>query len=468
MLSKPMAVSLPVVLVLLDIYPLRRLEYRPAAWLAPPARRVWLEKAPFVLLSAGVCAVTLVAYFGRGALAQTPYVGWPVRLAVAVYALAYYLWKTVTPWGLSPANELVLPFDPIAWPFLLSAAVVAGITLAAVALRKRWPALLTVWLVYVGVLLPVLGLVQYQNMIASDRYTYLACLGWALLGGWAFSRAWKLGADRAGSLLRPAIAAVAIVVLAILGALTWKQSQIWHDTERLFEHALAVREVPMAHLALGKLNYERGRYTEGIQHLQRALALYPDYPNAYFSLGMIYQAQGRLGEAAGAFRRALELKPDLNVVSARLGDLLLNQGRWAEAEEMFRALLNRDPTFPEAHNNLGVILDRQDRLDEAIRHFRRAVDLNPGYAAARYNLGNALMRLGRWSEAAEQLGQAVDLNPGLADAQNSLGVALAQQGKVGEAIEHFQAALRLDPAHDEARANLRIAKAQQSRAPGRP
>ncbi len=465
LLSKPMAASLPLILVLLDIYPLRRLGGSPAAWLAPAARRVWWEKLPFVLLSAATIALTLLAFPKLNDPTALPQVGSSGRLVIPLYALAFYLWKTVEPWGLSPTYETPVPFEPTAWPFLLSAAVVAGVTLTAVALRRRWPALLIVWLGYVAVLLPVLGVVQFHFLIAADRYTYLACLGWALLGGWVFVRAWEFAGRRPRGRLRPAVATAAVVLLAVLGALTWRQTGIWHDSESLWAPVLAARPSLTAQFSVGLFYYRRGRFQEAADRFRGALALRPDRPDVHFNLGRALQAQGRQDEAVASYRRALELRPDMNVVSANLGDLLISQGRWNEAEKQFRELLNRDPEFSEAHNSLGVVLYRQDRAEESLRHYRKAIDLRPEYAEARYNLGNALMRLGRWREAGEQLQQAVSLNPDLPDFHNSLGVTLAQQGRVGEAIEHFQVALRLDPANDEARENLRIAMSQQAGAP---
>jgi tetratricopeptide (TPR) repeat protein len=464
LLSKSMAVTLPAVLLIIDAYPLGRLRLGDGLG---AARRVLIEKLPFVALALIASAVALGVLIGSGLQTPVTRLDWPGRIMISLYNPAFYLWKTLVPTGLLPFYELPEPFKAFAPPLLAGGLATVAISGLAFALRRRWPGFLATWAAFIVMLLPVIGIVHNGYQIVADRYTYLPCLGWALLGGWALVRAGELSGDRLGGRLRAAVAAAAVVLLVILGALTWRQTRIWHDTESLWRPVLAVRPSPIALLSLGVSEYHQGRYTEGIDHLQRALALRPAYPEANFNLGRIFQAQGRVAEAVESYRRALELRPDMNVVAATLGDLFLSQHRWIEAEEQFRDLLRRDPEFSEAHNSLGVVLYRQDRAEESLRHYRKAIDLRPGYAEARYNLGNALMRLGRWREAAEQLQQAVSLNPDLPDFHNSLGVTLAQQGKVGEAIEHFQAALRLDPGNDEARANLRIAMSQQTGAPGR-
>jgi tetratricopeptide (TPR) repeat protein len=464
LLSKPMAVSLPVILVLLDIYPLRRLGFGPVSWLALAARRVWLEKVPFILCSA---ATSVVALLRLGELIDPtalPPVNWLGRLAVSVYALAFYLWKTLVPWNLSALYEQPLPLDPTAWPFVLSALAVAAVTVTAVSLRRRWPSLLTVWLAFVVVLLPVLGIIQIQSMIAADRYTYLASLGWALLAGGILGSA--IEAHAAGRLGKRAMALIALVALAPpigLGGLAWMQTRIWRDSETLWAHTVAVTPSARAHLHWGRTLIREGRPDEAIPHLREALRLRPGYAFARFDLGVALEAQGDLPAAVDEYRAVLHDRPDVANVHYSLGSALHRLGRPAEAIEQYEAALRLEPNFWPAHVNLGVALASQGRLTEAVEHYRQALRANPRIAAAENNLGRALLRLDRPEEATQHFERAVEIDPRIADARNNLGSARAREGKISDAIDQFEAALRLSPAYAEAHSNLGIALMRANR-----
>ncbi|HYU18438.1 MAG TPA: tetratricopeptide repeat protein, partial [Chloroflexota bacterium] len=421
LLSKPMAVSLPVVLVLLDIYPLKRLGFAPTSWITPAGRRAWLEKVPFILPAAATSAVTLVRVGQITDLTTLPSVGWLGRLAISLYALAFYLWKTLVPRNLSPLYEQPVPLDPIAWPFLVSAAAVLAVAIAALAFRRRWPALPVVGAAYVVVLLPVLGIVQVQTLIAGDRYTYLACLGWALLAGGLLTSA--VEAHAAGRLGRDPMAAIALLALAlpiVLGALTWTQTRVWRDSETLWARALAVTPSPRAHLHLGTTLVREGRPAEAIPHLRETLRLQPDYADAHLELGIALAAQGNLSPAIEHYREALRLSP--------------------------RETL--------AYYNLGVALVRLGKPAEAIQHYEEALRLYPAYADARINLGIALLQANRPADAIAHFRTALDSDPRNAQVHNLLGIALAQAGRLREAAEHFREALRLHPEFEQARANL--------------
>src|SRR4029077_18998051 len=190
LLSKASGVTLPVVLLVLDVYPLRRLGGGPGMWLGPLARRVWWEKVPFFLLAAGAAVIAPLAQSesgASGALADLRVHGVAARLAQSLYGLAFYLWKTILPTDLSPLYEVPRNLDPFAWPFfwpfLLSGAIVVALTIGLFVLRRRWPAGLASWICYVAILAPVLGFVQNGAQMVADRYSYLSCLAWAILLG---------------------------------------------------------------------------------------------------------------------------------------------------------------------------------------------------------------------------------------------------------------------------------------------
>src|SRR5436853_1079685 len=226
-LSKSMTVSLPVVLLILDVYPLRRLG-GPIGWWSERARRVYLEKIPFVLLAGGASAIALLTLFLLHNRAVLDQLSVPGRLAISAHSLSFYLWKMVLPLNLSPLYELRVN----AWApsFLLGYGVVLASTALALALRRQVPGLAVPWLAHVIILLPVLGIFQNGPQVAADRYTYLAGLGWAVLAGAALISGW-----RRRTLL---VAGLVVCVLLAMGLLTWNQIRAWHDPETLWSHAL--------------------------------------------------------------------------------------------------------------------------------------------------------------------------------------------------------------------------------------
>lgn len=245
-----MAVTLPVVLLLLDAYPLRR--------------RAWREKLPFFALSLAAGAVALVAQRAAGATSTVTFLGPLERVAIACYSLAFYLWKTLVPRHLSPIYELPARVDAFASSYVASTLAVLALSVLAIALRRRWPAFTVVWAGYVVTVLPVSGLVQVGPQIAADRYTYLALLGGAVLAGGALARAGlALGAQRAAGPLLGAGASVLVVVLVVL---TLNQTQVWRNSETLWTHALSVGPSAIAHAKLGVVRDEQGRSEEAIAH----------------------------------------------------------------------------------------------------------------------------------------------------------------------------------------------------------
>jgi len=423
LLSKSMAVTLPAVLLVLDVYPLRRLQLDARGWLPSGPWRVLREKVPFLLVGAVVSAVAFRALLGGAAATPWERLGLLERLAVSAYAVAFYLGKTLVPLELSPLYELSLPVDIFDRRFLVSGVVVLLITLVALAARRRWPGFLAVWTCYVVMLLPVAGIFHNGYQIAADRYTYLPGVGWALLGGGAVVAASR-GLRRAGS-GRPGVAALAgVLVVSAIGTLvltTWRQAKIWRDDETLWRHA--VRLDPASSIAASNLGSGlrlRGKVAEAIEQSERAIVLRPAFPEAHLNLGLAKAAQGRTEEAERHFRRVLEIRP----------------------------------RSAPAHAGLGGLLGTVGRLDEALQHFHRALQISPRSAPIHNDLGVVLARRGRIAEALPAFDEAVRIDPKFADAQNNLGMALAQSGRLSEAIDHFRAAVDSRPDYLQAQQNL--------------
>jgi len=395
LLSKSMVVNLPVVLLILDVYPLRRLGGF-VGWWSEPARRIYIEKIPFVLLAAAASAIAVMAQSSVHAAASLAQLSVPGRLAVAAYGLGFYPRKMVVPVNLSPLYELPRTVDPMAPPFILSYALVLAIMAIVLALRRRVPGLPAAWVAYVVVLLPVLGFFQSGPQIAADRYTYLAGLGGAILAGAGLLSCWRTSrTSKTGTPTTLPIAGVATCVVVGLGALTWNQAQVWHDSEKLWTHALA--RDPQSSIAennLGVVRADQSKLAEAIEHYQRALQMRPDYADAYFNLGNALFQQGKLAEASDHYRQALAIKRDHARAHNNWGVVLARQGKLAEAGDHFQAALHIGPDNADAHTNLGNALFQQGKLAEASDHFRQALRLKPDHAAAQSGLVQAQRGLG--------------------------------------------------------------------------
>jgi Flp pilus assembly protein TadD len=385
LLSKPIVVTLPVVLLVLDWWPLGRLrDARPAG-----VARLVGEKAPLFALAAAAGVLAMKTQVGAYAFEDIGSVPGPFRTAMlsasvvnACVSYVVYLGKTVWPSGLAvfypyPAHAL----GP--WKAAAALALLVAATAAAVRLRRRAPYLAAGWLWYLVTLLPVIGLLQVGAQARADRYTYLPLVGLFLAAAWAVA-----GVVRARPGVRPVVAAASAAVIAASAVATAGQLAHWRSGTTLFEHALAVTaDNYLAHQILGGISLRRGDFVAAEAHYRRVLALRPRYPGAHISLGLALSGQGKLVEALPQYRAEMRLAP----------------------------------SDPEPHNNLGVDLTALGRLEDAERELRLAVALAPRTAEIHSNLGDALALQGKIPEAAEAYRRALALKPGLAQARDRLG-----------------------------------------------
>lgn len=455
LLAKSMAVSLPVVLLCLDLYPLRRLVIDRDLLRSADRRRALIEKIPFFVLSAGAGVMAIVAIRHLGNLSPLGKLGVLDRLGISAYSLLLYLRNMLVPVGLSPLYELP---DAVQWwnpRYALSLAAVLAITVATVRLRRRWPALIVVWASYVIILLPVSGLVQNGPQIAADRYTYLAGLGWALLAGSGMGAAWlAIRRARPVSSVGWWLAPFALVVSVGLGVLTWRQAEAWRTTETLWTHARSASPSAMAYDALGNLLAEKDRRLEAIALYEQGLRIKPGYGPGHISLGVALYREGRVAEAISQYEEAARLMPAAAIPLNNLGTALLAQGRPAEALERYRQALLRAPADPDIHHNYGRALAGQGRVAEAIEQYLDALRWRPDHAGAHADLGIALAGQGRMLEALPHFRETVKLQPENAEARNNLGLILVKVGRPAEAEAEFREALVLDPDLRDARRNL--------------
>jgi len=382
LMAKPMLVTLPLVLLLLDRWPLRR----------GTSLRLVVEKMPLLALAAAAGIMEMVAAQRAGAVGHLARFPLEARLANALVSYARYLGKTLWPSGLA----VFYPY-PSAWPapqLAGAAGLLMAVTLLAIVQMRRRPYLLVGWLWFLGMLFPVSGVVQAGSQAMADRFTYLPLIGLFVMAAWG-------GQDLLARwpVRPPVLAACAVALLLALGCTTWRQVGYWHDSTRLFTHALEVTSANwLAHNNLGDALAREGKLEEATRHIAESIRLEPSNPDAHYNLGVVLHRQGRPAEAIAHYREALRLAPDYPNAHNNLGVALLDGGEVEQAiGELQQAFLMHQDAG--THFNLGLALAKQGRTDEAIEHYREAVHLKPDFGEARQHLADALAGQAKTEEA---------------------------------------------------------------------
>jgi tetratricopeptide (TPR) repeat protein len=432
LLSKPAIVMLPLALLSLDYWPLGRLR----RWQETPA--LVKEKAPFLVLSVLCALATVMAQ--HPASQRMEAFPLPVRLGNAVVACVVYLAELLWPARLS-VLYLLAPQGPPVWEIAGALLLLTMLTGGAWLARRRQPYWLAGWLWYLGMLAPVLGIIQTGRQAYADRYTYLPQIGLCLavtMGAveWAGRREER----------RAWLGAAAGVILCTLAALSWWQVTYWRDSGTLWEHALECD--PRNHAAmvnLGQFYYEKGEADQAARYFAAAIAASPGNAEAYSDLGNALNMEGRPGDAMAQYRRALKVYPAYADGHYNLANVLLKTGSGSEAIAEYREALRIDPGKAEAYNGLANALQADGRLDEAIATYREAQKYNPDEASIPMNLGVAFCLQGHLDEGIAEYEAALRIKPDLEPARTNLGIALTQQGRMAEALAQLQEAVRLNP-----------------------
>jgi tetratricopeptide (TPR) repeat protein len=454
LMSKPMLVTVPFVLLLLDFWPLRRVTF--PEWKESSESPDWLllEKVPFFGLALASSVITFIVQRKGGAVSTSVSLG--ERIANALVSYERYIGKMFLPVNLS----VLYPHPhPHPWPLVYvfaATAILVGLSMLAVSRARRQPYLLFGWLWFIGMLVPVIGLVQVGIQSMADRYTYIPIIGLFIAITWGLYEFVGNLEDRV-----PFLWVTALLSLGVCAMLTWRQVSFWHNSVTLFDHATKVTENNyLAYNNLGFALSAEGKTNEAMENYEKSLEINPDYPDALNNVGYALAGQKRFAEAIPHYEKALRFQPNQADVHDNLGNALSELGRTQEAMVEYEKALQLNPEHADAHNNIGIVLAQQGKLDEGIAHFHSAIQFKANYASAHGHLGNALALQHKLNEAIKQYEKCLELNTNDAQAYNNLGNALAEQGNLEESMRKYQRALVLNANNPEAYGNLGIVLAR--------
>ena len=423
LMAKPMAVTLPFVLLLLDYWPLSRIQN--SKFKIQNFLTLMVEKIPFFAGSIGVCLLTLHAQ--QIAIVSTAGLTLPQRFAHTLAAYNHYFWAMFWPRGLAVYYPYVINL-PLA-TVILSGTVVALITLLAAKYFRSRPWFIVGWLWFLGTLVPVIGLVQVGDQAWADRYTYLPLIGLFVAVVWL-----------AAEFMKNQIVLRTCAVTAGVAMLTATSLQLrhWKNTWTLFDHANKVtHENYMAITVLASQLAKQGKLDEAVALYHTALSYQPTFPETHFFLGNAFDQLGQPDEAVAEYEKALWFKPMQEQTHIFLGIVLGKQKKYAEAITHYEAALVINPESAVTHNNLARIFHTQGRLDDASEHYSAALKLDPKLALAHNNLGILLLQKNNLADGTVQLREALRLNPTNSETQFNLAIALNQQQQWSEAASLF-------------------------------
>jgi tetratricopeptide (TPR) repeat protein len=484
-MSKPMVVTLPCVLLLLDFWPLGRFKLRappppvkedraksksrpapPAAKPAPKLPSPWrllLEKIPFFAISAALCCETFSIQKHGGAMLDAANLPIASRIGNAFISYVRYPAKMFWPQNLSALY--IRTGDWPSWQVAGAVILLAGLTAWIVAQARRRPWLAMGWFWYAGMLVPVIGLVQVGMQTMADRYTYLPLVGLFIILAWGGA---ELAARFRAPKYVPALAAALSLAACLL--VTARQIPCWKDSETLFKKMIDVTDKNfMAHFNLGNYYSRQGKTDLALQNYRDALAAEPNYAEAHNNLAGILLDQKHFDEAIQHYLDAARLKPSATA-SFNLANAFADAARarhdntlFAQAVQAFQQSLNFDPNSYATHNNFGMVWQDQNQYNQAVSEFQAVVRAKPDFELGHFNLANALARVGLLDDAITHYQAAASLNPGHVESFNGLGVCYARQGKMEEAARQFRRVTELNPQDAGAFDNLGNALGSQNK-----
>jgi len=495
LMAKPMLVTFPFVLLLLDYWPLRRLQFKNnrisesggvTCFGFQGLLRLILEKIPLFIPVVISCILTFLAQKSEGAVKALDAIPLKSRVANALVSYISYVFKAVWPDKLAvfyphPGNTLDV------WQIFGAALLISITTFLCIRSLRKYPYIVVGLFMYLGTLVPVIGLVQVGGQAMADRYTYIPLMGLFIIIAWGFSDLLAKWRYR-----KIVLSVSAVIVLSGFTAKTFFQASHWKNGITLFENAIkvtknnyksqnnlgtalasvdidkaishykaALRMKPdyaMALYNLGNVLIKKGKVDEAIDHYQKALHIKPDYVEVLNNLGNAFFKKKDYDKALFYFTKALKMNPRQIDASNNLANVLFVQGKPNEAISQYREIVKIYPEDADAHYNLAYMLSAQGMLDEAVPHYKESLRINPKYSKAHYNLGNILINEGKTKEAFTHFAEAIKFKPDYAPAYDKIGLMLFQQGKFKKAEVFFLKAIQINPNYSEARKNLEILK----------
>ena len=467
LMAKPMLVTLPIVMLLMDYWPLDRFRHRePGRDSATRIAAATLvrEKIPFLACSLASAAMTVYAQNRGSSLQSLQVIPFGLRLENAIVAYATYLVKTLWPRDLCVLYLFPLSIPP--WQVIGSLVLLLGVSFTVIRLRSRHPYLLMGWSWFIVSLFTVIGLIQVGSQAMADRYTYLPLVGLFIMAAWGVPDLIR-GVPHRNAIL----GTLASGVLLVSAALTWQQLGYWHDDSSLFRRVVQIsRNNYVAHVHLGVDLSASGELNGAIREFREALKIYPGYLFARNDLGTALAGKGDLEAAMQEYQRVIldphhsepQNRQVLSYAHTNMGDALVRKGDPAAAIAEYQVALQVEPEYWGAHYKLGVALSNKGSVDAAISEYQEVLRLKPVHVDAHNCLGLAFASKGDVNAAINEFQEVLRLNPNYTDAHIGLGLAFAGKGDLAQAIQRFQKALQINPNNMKAQNYLRVALSQQN------
>jgi len=448
LLSKPMVVTLPFALLLLDYWPLKRFTWDSFLW--EKVRPLIREKIPLILLSVFVSGITLATAAQNSNMASLDKLPLTTRAVNAMLSYGRYMDKSIYPVDMA----IFYPYSSdYSWVSVGGAILtIIIVSVLSISYVKRFPYLIIGWLWFLGIMFPVIGLVQAGAQGMADRYTYVSYIGLFIMIAWGVP-------DLTASIRfrKSLLSVTAGVVLSVLLLLSWVQVRYWENTDTLFRHTIEVTGRNfLAETTLATYLIKKGKYEEAQARLYKARDINPTYDRIYSSLGVTLVHQKRYEEALEQYKKALAINANNPDAHFNIGAVYAMLGRIDDAVREFRLTIALQPDHLEGRRNLGTILSKQGKIDEAVGHYQEVLKLKPNDADTLNDLGIAMAHNGNFEEAEKYFLAALRINPKDSVVHMNIGITLISQNRVPDAIIRFEEALRLDPANETARHHLSV------------
>ncbi|MGD0571941.1 MAG: tetratricopeptide repeat protein [Sedimentisphaerales bacterium] len=438
LMSKPTSTPLPVLMLLLDFWPLKRLKWQS-----------FIEKIPFFILGGIFAIITYISQTSTGGSTLPTETGiWRISL-ILCHNIIFYLYKIIWPINLSSHYPFPDPMN-IFQPMVLAGVIGTCILIPLLLIYLRWTrAAFTGWLFFFVAILPTMQIIGFSNVIASDKFAYIPSFG-LLMVLTSFLCSFAKNRCNLSNLRLKSASSVAVIlfvlILASAESLATRSYLIhWRNSVGLLKYMLSkASNDPLLHYNLGCAYFEIGHYEDSIEAYKQAIKIKPDLAEAHYNLGVACGKLGRYQDAIEAYKQAIRIKPDYAEAYYNLGNAYSELGRYQEAINEYKQAIKNKPDYAEAHYNLGNACNRLGRSQDAVEAYKQAIKNKPDYAEAHYNLGNACNRLGRSQDAVDAYKQAIKNKPDYAEAHYNLGVTYVAAGDKNLALEEYKILKNLD------------------------